>query len=87
MLRRPDEFDRLPPALRDRLVTFGMQAIVYLALRSGGQLLAWGSVAWFAGEPRFDPDIAQSTLDVLGEIYLLALERTEASENLRESAR
>jgi PAS domain S-box-containing protein len=82
-----DGFSELPPALRDRFIAFGVLGVGYLALRSGGQLLGWGTVAWFEGEPRLDPEIAQSTLDVLGEIYLLALERTEASENLRESAR
>jgi PAS domain S-box-containing protein len=73
--------------LRERLVSYGVQAIGYLPLRSGGRLVGWVTMVWFEGDPGPDAAVALPALRVLGEVYLLAIDRARAAENLRKSAR
>jgi PAS domain S-box-containing protein len=83
----PDDLADIAPVLRERLVSYGVQTIAYLALRSGGRLLGWVTLVWFHGDPGTGATITLPALRVLGEVYLLALERARVTENLRKSAR
>ena len=85
--RAPDVFPPHLTDLRGRLVKYGVKAIGYLPLRSGGRLLGWVTVVWFEGDPEPGPEVGLPALRVLGEVYLLALDRARASESLRKSAR
>src|SRR5581483_6536583 len=87
LARVPDDLASVVPELRARLVLYGVRAIGYLPLRSGGRLLGWVTVVWFEGDPPADAEVTLPALRVLGEVYLLALERARAAENLRKSAR
>ena len=84
LLIASDDFDDWFPGNSEALTAIGLAAIAFLPVRSGGRLSGFVAFSWFDAVPA-EAETVLSTLRVLADVFMAALERTRTETSRRES--